>query len=72
MEDTLSDGLAASADGDGPLRRVGQHLARHLDGGSGHLADLLDLGATLADEGAALRRGHDQAERDGRSWDSSR
>lgn len=33
---------------------------------SGHFADLLDLRATLADEGAALRRGHDQPEGDGR------
>ncbi|KAF9411627.1 hypothetical protein HW555_009630 [Spodoptera exigua] len=32
---------------------------------TGNVADLLDLGAALADEGAALRGGHDEPQRDG-------
>ena len=39
----LRDGLAAPGDGDGSLSAVGQHLTGHLDTGSRHLADLLDL-----------------------------
>ncbi len=69
MENTLGDGLAAAADRDGALRGVGQHLRGHLDGGARHLADLLDLGPALADERPALRRGHHQAEGDGRARD---
>ena len=67
MIDALRDGLAAAADGDRPLCRVGQHLAGHLDGGPGDLANLLDLGAALADERAALRGGDDHPECDRRS-----
>ena len=69
MVDALRDGLAAAADGDRPLRGVGKHLAGHLDGGPGDLADLLDLGAALADERAALRGRDDHPERDGRPRD---
>ena len=36
----------------------------YLDGGPGALPDLLDLGAPLADEGAALRGRHDQPQAD--------
>ena len=69
MIDALRDGLAAAADGDRPLRRVGKHLAGHLDGGPRHLADLLDLGAALADERAALRGRDDHPEGDRRPGD---
>lgn len=61
----LGDGVARAGDGDGALRRVGQHVRGHLDGRARHLADLLDLGAALADERAALRGRHDEAQRDG-------
>jgi len=64
--DTLRDGVSGAGDCDCALCGVGQHVGRHLNGGAGHLADLLDLGAALADEGTALRRGHDEAQRDGR------
>jgi len=65
VEDALYDGVAAPGDGDGPLGGVGEHLAGHLDRRPGDLADLLDLGAALADEGAALRGRDDQPEGDG-------
>ena len=39
----LGDGLATPGNGDGSLSAVGQHLTGHLDTGSRHLADLLDL-----------------------------
>ena len=63
--DALDHRLAAAGDCDRPLGGVGQHLTRHLHRGSGHLPDLLDLAATLPDEGAALAGGHHQAEGDG-------
>lgn len=62
----LRDGLAGARYGDRTLRRIRQHVGGDLDRGAGHLADLLDLGPTLADQGAALGRGHDQPEGDGR------
>ena len=37
----------------------------YLDARSSDLSDLLNLGAGLSDQGAALRGGHDQTERDG-------
>jgi len=68
----LNDGVAAPGDGDGPLGGVGEHLAGHLDGRPGDLPDLLDLGAALADEGAALGGRDDQPEGDGGSRHSAR
>lgn len=65
MVDALGDGVPGAGDGHGPLRGVGQHVGGHLDGGARHLADLLDLGAALADEGAALGGGHDEPQGDG-------
>ena len=50
MEDALRDRLAASADGHGAFRRIGQHFRGHLNRGSGDLADLLDFGAAFANE----------------------
>ena len=67
MIDALNDGLAAPGDGDGSLGAVGQHLTGHLDTGSRHLADLLDLAATLPYEAAALAGRHDKSEGDGRA-----
>lgn len=66
MVNALRDGLSGAADGDGAFRRIGQHFGGDLYGRAGHLADLLDLRAALADERAALTGGHDKAERDGR------
>ena len=65
----LGDRLAASRHSDCALRRVWEHLARHLDRGSRDLSDLLDLRAALANQGAALGRGHHQPEGDGRPGD---
>ena len=65
MIDALNDGLAAPGDGDGSLGAVGQHLTGHLDTGSRHLADLLDLAAPLPYEAAALAGRHDKSEGDG-------
>lgn len=65
MVNALRDGFRAAGDGDRALRGIGEHLGGHLDGGPGDLTDLLDLGATLADERAALRGWHDQAKGDG-------
>ena len=64
--DALGDGVAGARDGDGALGRVGQHLRGDDDRSAGDLADLLDLGAALADQRAALRRRHDQPQRDRR------
>ena len=64
--DALSQRVTAARDGDGALGGVGQHLTGHLDAGAGHLSDLLDLGAALADQRAALRGWHDQTHRDWR------
>ena len=66
----LGDRVSRASDGDGALRRVGQHVGGDLDGGARHLADLLDLGAALADKRAALRGGHDEAQGDGGSGDA--
>ena len=41
--DALYDGLATPGDGDCSLSAVWQHLTGHLDTGSRHLPDLLDL-----------------------------
>lgn len=62
----LRDSLAGTGYGDSAFRRIRQHVGGDLDRGAGHLADLLDLRATLADQRAALRRRHDQPESDGR------
>ena len=67
MIDALNDGLAAPGDGDGSLGAVGQHLTGHLDTGSRHLADLLDLAAPLSYQAAALAGRHDKSEGDGRA-----
>ena len=50
----LRDRLAAPGDSDGALRRVGQHLARHLDGSPRDLPDLLYLRAALPNKGTTL------------------
>lgn len=42
-------------------------LGVYLYVGAGDVADLLDLGAALADERAALAGRHDQPQRDGRA-----
>lgn len=67
----LRDRLAGAGYGYRAFRRIRQHLGCDLDRGAGDLADLLDLGAALADEGAALRGWHDQSERDGRPRDAA-
>lgn len=61
----LGDGFAGAGNGDCTLGRVGQHLGGDLDGGAGDLANLLDLGTTLADEGATLGGGHDEPQGNG-------
>lgn len=71
MINTLGDGIARPGDGDGALRRIRKHIAGHLYAGAGHLSDLLDLGSTFPDQRAALGRGHDQPQSDGRSRASS-
>ena len=71
MIDALYDGLAATGDGDGSLSAVGQHLTGHLDTGSRHLPDLLDLAASLPDEAPALAGRHDKSEGDGRPGHSA-
>lgn len=63
--DALCDGVARACDGDGSLRTVRQHVAGHLYAGPCHLPDLLDLGASLADQRSALRRWDDEAQSDG-------
>ena len=67
MVNTLSDGLAASADSDGPLCGIGQHFRGHLDRGSGNLADLTDLGTSFSNQRPALGGRHNQPKRDGGS-----
>lgn len=46
--DALRDLLGGAAQRDGALRRVGQHLAGHLDRAAGRLPDLLDFAAGFA------------------------
>jgi len=65
--DALGDGFAGAGDGDGPLGRVGQHFRGDDDRGAGDFADLFDFRAAFADERTALRRWHDQTQRDRRS-----
>ena len=65
----LRDRLAASGDSDGALRRVGEHLAGNLDRSSRHLPDLLNLRATLPNQGTTLGSRHHQSEGDRRSGD---
>ena len=65
----LGDRLAAPGDSDSALRRVRQHLARHLDRGPRDLPDLLYLRAALPDKGTTLGGGHHQSEGDRRSGD---
>lgn len=69
--DALCDRLPGARDRDGPLRGIRQHVRGNLDRNAGDLADLLNLRAPLADEGAALTRGHDQPQRDRRPRDSA-
>lgn len=45
----LRDRFASAGYGYRAFRRIGQHLGGDLDGGAGNLANLLDLGAALAD-----------------------
>lgn len=45
------DGDGRAGDGDVPVAGA-VHLAADLDLGAGHLADLVDLGALAADDGA--------------------
>lgn len=61
----LRDRLAGTGYGYCTFRRIRQHLGSDLDGGTGDLPNLLDLGTTLADQRAALRSGDYQSERDG-------
>jgi len=72
VEDALDDRLAGAGHRDRPLRRVRQHLARHLDGSPCDLPNLLDLGATLPNKGTTLRGGDDQAKSDWWSWNCAR
>jgi hypothetical protein len=67
----LSDGLARTRYSNCPLGRVGQHLRSYLNGSTRHLSNLLDLGAALADEGATLGSGHNQAQSYRRPWDTT-
>lgn len=55
MINALSDSLACTGNGYGSLGRVGQHLGSDLNRSSRDLSDLLDLGATFANERSALR-----------------
>ena len=66
MVDALDHGLAVAGDSDRPLSAVGQHLTGHLDTGSSHLTDLLDLAASLPNQTAALAGRDHQSEGDGR------
>ena len=68
--DALDNSLAATGDGDGSLSAVGQHLTGHLDTGSSHLTDLLDLAASLPYQAPALAGRDDQSEGDGRTGNS--
>lgn len=67
MVDALRDSLGRPGYGYCSLRGVGEHLRGHLDGGSGNLPDLFNLGATLSNEGTTLRGRHDQPQGDGRT-----
>jgi hypothetical protein len=62
----LRDRFAGTGYGYCTFRRVRQHLGSDLNGGTSDLPNFFDLGATLADQGAALRSGNDQSECDGR------
>ena len=72
MIDALDDSLTVAADGHCSLSAVGEHLAGHLNTGPSHLAYLLDLAATLANQGATLAGGHHKAEGYGRPWHCTR
>lgn len=58
----LRDCFAGTGYGYCTFCRIRQHLRSNLNRCASDLADLLDLGATLADQGTALRSRYDQSQ----------
>lgn len=69
--DALCDRLSRSRNRNSPLSRIGKHFRGDLNGCARHFSDFLDLRPALPDQRAALTRGHDESESNGRSWNAA-